>query len=233
MKVNHWVIWCLVLGVLLLWALIGSAILYFSPGLEEAGQFGDLFGAVNALFSGIALAGVLVAIILQSKELELQREELKLTREEHKEHNRLVKSQLKEVLKQAEERKDREEFLADPAFNVVSTGVGSHYNNYDFVNQGGPISVSEVSWRPSSLKVSLSPEFFLPTGDKGKISVEEFSNGLELVDSFRITLVYIDSLKRKRTVELTFERKGGVPSAPRKFKGYKIRDYVDPLSGSL
>ncbi len=46
------------------------------------GTFGDMFGAVNALFSGLAFAGVIYAILLQRHELMLQREELSLTREE-------------------------------------------------------------------------------------------------------------------------------------------------------
>lgn len=49
---------------------------------SDRGTFGDMFGGVNALFSGLAFAGVIYAIFLQSKELELQREELRLTREE-------------------------------------------------------------------------------------------------------------------------------------------------------
>ncbi len=51
---------------------------------DKRGQFGDMFGAGNALFSGFALAGVIIAIILQSQELKAQREELQLTREEMK-----------------------------------------------------------------------------------------------------------------------------------------------------
>lgn len=52
------------------------------PGWQERGQFGDLFGSVNALFSGLAFAGLIAAILLQHEELKLQREELKLQREE-------------------------------------------------------------------------------------------------------------------------------------------------------
>lgn len=48
----------------------------------DRGTFGDMFGAVNTLFSGLAFAGVIYAIFLQGKELELQREELKMTRDE-------------------------------------------------------------------------------------------------------------------------------------------------------
>ncbi|QQQ01888.1 hypothetical protein [Lysobacter enzymogenes] len=40
------------------------------------GAFGDKFGAVNALFSGLAFAGVIFAVLLQRRELAMQREEL-------------------------------------------------------------------------------------------------------------------------------------------------------------
>lgn len=46
------------------------------------GQFVDMFGALNALFSGLAFAGIIFTIRQQKEELELQREELKMTREE-------------------------------------------------------------------------------------------------------------------------------------------------------
>ena len=45
--------------------------------LEHAkGLFGDKFGAVNALFSGLAFAGIILTLLLQRRELSLQREEL-------------------------------------------------------------------------------------------------------------------------------------------------------------
>lgn len=51
---------------------------------ENRAAFGDMFGAVNALFSGFAFAGVLITLALQSKELQYQRLELEQTREELK-----------------------------------------------------------------------------------------------------------------------------------------------------
>lgn len=41
---------------------------------STAGEYGDMFGSVNALFSGFAFLGVVVAIFLQSQELRSQRE---------------------------------------------------------------------------------------------------------------------------------------------------------------
>lgn len=49
---------------------------------EVRGQLGDSFGVLNTLFSGLALAGIILTILLQRNELGLQREELRLTREE-------------------------------------------------------------------------------------------------------------------------------------------------------
>jgi len=49
--------------------------------MEKRGQHGDSFGAVNALFTGLAFAGVIMTILLQRRELQLQREELEMTRE--------------------------------------------------------------------------------------------------------------------------------------------------------
>jgi hypothetical protein len=53
-----------------------------------------MFGAVNALFSGLAFAGVVFALLVQRVELQLQREELRLAREEQA---RLVRAQQESV----------------------------------------------------------------------------------------------------------------------------------------
>lgn len=63
-------------------AAMGFVIYLGFDSWDERGTFGDMFGAVNALFSGLALAGVIYTILLQRHELALQRKELELTREE-------------------------------------------------------------------------------------------------------------------------------------------------------
>lgn len=83
-KPNSWLIALYVSIVVLLW---GGSWFIISRGLstwQERAAFGDMFGVVNALFSGLAFAGVIIAIMLQLKELRLQREELEHTREELK-----------------------------------------------------------------------------------------------------------------------------------------------------
>lgn len=78
-----WKVMCLLCGVCFaVWALSIGAMQTFFARWETRGQFGDSFGAVNALFSAFAFAGVIYAIIIQQRELSLQVEELRDTREE-------------------------------------------------------------------------------------------------------------------------------------------------------
>lgn len=49
---------------------------------ECRGTFGDMFGGINALFSGLAFCGIIITILLQSSELRLQREEIQENRKE-------------------------------------------------------------------------------------------------------------------------------------------------------
>ena len=50
---------------------------WFSRDLEVTALLGDSFGAINALFSSLAFAGVVVALILQASEFRLAWQERK------------------------------------------------------------------------------------------------------------------------------------------------------------
>lgn len=83
----RWKLYTLIVGsVIVLWGVLG----WWLPGAcsergtSGAGLLGDSFGVVNSLFSGLAFAGVIIAILLQREELALQRQELELTRKELK-----------------------------------------------------------------------------------------------------------------------------------------------------
>ncbi|GMV70173.1 MAG: hypothetical protein DYG93_07685 [Leptolyngbya sp. PLA2] len=69
------------LGVLVLWAVVFllSLSAYYCGDASSSpkwGQFGDAFGSVNALFSGLALLGVVAALLLQHKDIEVQSKSL-------------------------------------------------------------------------------------------------------------------------------------------------------------
>ena len=75
------IVWVMLGGVVLLFLLNLSLVLFIKDSTWR-GTFGDQFGAVNALFSGLAFTGLIYTIILQRRDLELQRNDLKLQREE-------------------------------------------------------------------------------------------------------------------------------------------------------
>lgn len=76
-----WIIIAIV-SVIAMWGLSWWGINKFIDEPTNQGTFGDMFGAVNALFSGLAFAGLIVTLLYQKEELKLQREELKETRNE-------------------------------------------------------------------------------------------------------------------------------------------------------
>lgn len=77
----------------------------FYPELQQRGLFGDMFGGINAVFSGLAFLGVIYAVVLQREELQLQRNELELTREELKRSAEAQEKSEKALSKQAESLK--------------------------------------------------------------------------------------------------------------------------------
>lgn len=79
----------MIILVLTLWIL---SLLLLKDNVNR-GTFGDMFGAVNAIFSGLAFAGLIYTILLQKEELELQRNEISETRREFITQNNTLKSQ--------------------------------------------------------------------------------------------------------------------------------------------
>lgn len=97
MKTKIIVYFCI---VVLIWGASGLTVYHSIAGWQNRGTFGDMFGAVNALFSGLAFAGIIIALIFQKDELALQRQELRDTREELKGQREQMELQNESIKKQ-------------------------------------------------------------------------------------------------------------------------------------
>lgn len=75
------IVWLMFGGVILLF-LLNFSMVFFVSDKDTRGTFGDQFGAVNALFSGLAFTGLIYTIILQRRDLAIQRRDLQLQRKE-------------------------------------------------------------------------------------------------------------------------------------------------------
>jgi len=91
--------------VLVVWAVLWILLILLIDDPAQRGQFGDMFGASTALFSGLAFAGVIIAMLYQREELSLQRQELALQRQElarsAEAQEQLVKTQERSALMNA------------------------------------------------------------------------------------------------------------------------------------
>lgn len=93
-------------GSILIWVLIGTVIIWI--GITYGLSFfvkNEIFEAVNSLFSALAFAGLIYAVIMQKTELQLQRQELELQRNEleqtRKELERSASAQERSEVQQA------------------------------------------------------------------------------------------------------------------------------------
>lgn len=80
------IFWLAFFGVLLVCVLY-VVVMFFIPvkvsiNMEHRGAFGDMFGALGALFSGLAFAGLIVTMLQQREDLQNQKDEIVLQREE-------------------------------------------------------------------------------------------------------------------------------------------------------
>lgn len=117
---------CVSIITIIIWAL---SFLLFTTNWdkEERGTFGDMFGAVNALFSGLAFAGLIVTLIMQHEELGLQRNELAQTNDE-------LAAQREEFVAQTKTMKIQR--FENTLFNMLSLQQGI-VNSLDYIPQDG------------------------------------------------------------------------------------------------
>ncbi len=69
---------------------------------SDRGQFGDMFGALNVLFSGFAFAALYYTISLQQSQLQRQEQQLQLQREELKLQREEMAASREELARQAD-----------------------------------------------------------------------------------------------------------------------------------
>lgn len=90
-----------------------------------------MFGAVNSLFSWLALAGIIYTIFLQRNELELQRTELELNRKE------LARSAKAQEESEKEFRRQADNLKATARLNAMNTLIG-HYKEREITYMSYP-----------------------------------------------------------------------------------------------
>src|SRR5688572_17432336 len=142
MKKETWLLIALFAGVLLLWFSAWTWIEHSLPPekgsagtYETRGQFGDMFGAINSLFSALAFAGVIYTLILQTKEIQEQRKEQNKNEELRNRQMEFFTKQIQYIEGQIQINRQK----TRPVFHPDG-GSGDHQRRYlKFINKGGAI----------------------------------------------------------------------------------------------
>lgn len=121
--------------VIIIWAGSGVVIYYWGQNWSERGTMGDMFGVINALFSGLAFAGLIFTIIMQRQEIITNREEIEMNR---KELHKSVRAQQK--TQQALQDQAKQTHLT-AWVNAMSTVI--NYYNTQITNPNNPPEMIE------------------------------------------------------------------------------------------
>ncbi|MCB9262893.1 MAG: hypothetical protein H6607_11015 [Flavobacteriales bacterium] len=149
-------LWSLIGLTIVIWLVSGFLVHAYIDNWDNRGTFGDMFGAVNALFSGLAFAGLIYANVLQKKDLELQKKEISLNRAE------LKKSAAAQLRSEKALEQQVQEMRISSRLNALNTII-SFYN-------------SEIA------TVGHSEEYLKKVKEKRKAAILEID---ELIDSQR------------------------------------------------
>ena len=171
----------LFIGVILVFIL--NALLFFLFK-DSCGSFGDQFGAANALFSGLAFAGLIVTILLQRKDLRLQRKDLKMQRKELQITNLQLEGQKEQLEEQNKilriQRFENTFFQMLTQFQEIVNGLTYTYNNRSEIQekQGREIFYEIFEKVPHYPKSKKSPaDLYGYTGMRGLLEnrgIEEY-----------------------------------------------------------
>jgi len=93
-----WMFVVFILVILLLWVASWILIAKYLPDWQTRSSFGQMFGVTNTLFSGAALAGVIFALLLQRRELEMTRQALSQSTKAQEKSEKALNEQAKLML---------------------------------------------------------------------------------------------------------------------------------------
>lgn len=114
------------------------------PDWTSRGQFGDMFGALNALFSGLVLASLVYSISLQRRDLEHQRTELRLALIEHRRSAGAQEESQRTLVEQTR--------IAAWTAEISATSLRLEINRSELKALGSPAGDGDAAQRTMELK---------------------------------------------------------------------------------
>lgn len=139
---TNWILLATVIIIIVGWLLTPKIVFHLIETSKpiDIGQFGDLYGTINALFSGLAFALLIYTARMQSIELELQREELSKSTKAQKKIAKLNVSQL-----ELQEQIRRNSIKPDFKININQLGDTTNFrHNVEILVLYNPLKITNL-----------------------------------------------------------------------------------------
>lgn len=161
--------WLIVLISIVLVSGLWSYNFNYGYGLDsdERGIFGDMFGAVNAVFSGLAFAGIIISLYLQRIDLKNQFEEIQQTNKEFKIQNDTLQVQKFEnqYYKMIDLHRDNVNEFSIPFFDLLD-GTNSSRDNSRLEITHPNLVLRDVTGKKGFIDMFKELVFCLETANK-------------------------------------------------------------------
>lgn len=211
--------WLFFVVILVIWG--GTLCLpavFFKGEVENAGVAGDMFGAANALFSGLAFACLILALRMQREELALQREELRATREEFAAQTSIQDAHLDLLKMEKAERERLSDLQFEPYLMLRTKSKSDGHATASLINAGAAIFDLQVMDPEVSagtcIDVALENDMILEKGGSIEVSWNVLNLPGTQSATFTVTLHYTDGLKVRKSTHLSISMVGQEPMRP-------------------
>ncbi len=131
------------------WLILGGLMYFISPNWDKRGNFGDMFGSVNALFAGLAFSGIIYTIAIQRKEFAIQTHAVKLQTTELELQRKSIQMQTEELARSADQLEYQRKIMS---FQIVMSTVNNmlgtkneEINNIYVSSAGGRAAFSHIA----------------------------------------------------------------------------------------
>ena len=176
--IENFKMWIVIISVILIAFYLSVYLCINNAG--DRGTFGDTFGAVNALFSGLAFAGMYVALTLQRKEFKLQREEFEKNTD-------ALKSQKEEMTNQKIELEQQKHIMA---IQIYQTDVQQFENAFFFMLGQHNKILNSISGLDSGRTTLSGIDFIRYWGQVDQTSFSEYFDKIKFSSTSYVNNLY-------------------------------------------
>lgn len=163
-----------------------SAQLLLGPGI-----FGDMFGAVNALFTGLAFLAVFATLIIQFKEIKSQADAQEASKEMQAKQTDAIVNQLKTMQDNLEFDKTRARMMAEPVFIMTGGSIGDYKKSLVVRNIGMLVTNLSVK-SDANHTINIDPSDALNESIKADIQINCL--GTDVIMEIPFSIFYTNSL---------------------------------------